>query len=68
MNIAGLNDLKGNGLGEGQVYYYNFEKPETTHILAEVMNFMGYDAGAVGNHDIETGHPVCLFLQTPRNG
>ena len=44
--------------GQPVVYYYNFEKPNTTHLLAEVMNFMGYDAGAVGNHDIEAGHPV----------
>ncbi len=44
--------------GQPVVYYYNFEKPNTTHLLAEVMNFMGYDAGAVGNHDIETGHLV----------
>ncbi|MFQ5674336.1 MAG: bifunctional metallophosphatase/5'-nucleotidase [bacterium] len=44
--------------GQPVVYYYNFEKPHVTHLLAEVMNFMGYDAGAVGNHDIETGHAV----------
>ena len=25
---------------------------------AEVMNYMGYDAGTVGNHDIEAGHAV----------
>lgn len=44
--------------GQPVVYYYNFEKTSAPHILAEVMNFMQYDAGAVGNHDIETGHPV----------
>jgi 2',3'-cyclic-nucleotide 2'-phosphodiesterase/3'-nucleotidase len=44
--------------GTPAVYYYNFEKPEDTHLLAEVMNYMNYDAGVVGNHDIETGHPV----------
>ena len=44
--------------GQPDVYYYNFVRPDTTHILASMMNFMGYDAAAVGNHDIEAGHPV----------
>lgn len=44
--------------GDPAVYYYNFEKTDTTHLLARVMNYMEYDAATVGNHDIETGHPV----------
>ena len=28
------------------------------HFLSDVMNYMGYDAGTVGNHDIEAGHSV----------
>ncbi|MCU7491824.1 MAG: bifunctional metallophosphatase/5'-nucleotidase [Ignavibacteria bacterium] len=44
--------------GQPVVYYYNFEKTDVPHILSEVMNFMRYDAASVGNHDIETGHPV----------
>lgn len=44
--------------GQPPVYYYNFEETQVPHLMAEVMNFMGYDAGAVGNHDIETGHAV----------
>ena len=44
--------------GDPAVYYYNFEKTDTTHLLASVMNFMKYDVGSVGNHDIETGHAV----------
>ena len=44
--------------GQPAVYYYNFERPDTTHLYASVMNFMGYEAGAVGNHDIEAGHTV----------
>lgn len=44
--------------GTPAAYYFNFEKTDTTHLIARVMNFMGYDAGAVGNHDIETGHNV----------
>lgn len=44
--------------GDPSVYYYNFVKTDTTHLLASIMNYMQYDAGSVGNHDIETGHPV----------
>lgn len=44
--------------GQPIVYYYNFERPDTTHILASMMNFMQYDAATIGNHDIEAGHPV----------
>ena len=44
--------------GQPVVYYYNFEVPDKTHICAQVMNFMKYEAGSVGNHDIEAGHPV----------
>lgn len=44
--------------GQPVVYYYNFERPDTTHILASIMNYMNYDAGSIGNHDIEAGHPV----------
>lgn len=44
--------------GQPVVYYYNFEAVNKTNICAEVMNYMKYNAGSVGNHDIETGHPV----------
>ena len=44
--------------GQPVVYYYNFEQPDTTHILASIMNYMNYDAATIGNHDIEAGHPV----------
>ncbi len=44
--------------GTPAVYYYNFEEPNSPHLYADVMNYMKYDAGSVGNHDIETGHPV----------
>lgn len=52
--------LDGGDILQGQpvVYYYNFEKTNKPHIVADVMNYMGYDAAAVGNHDIEAGHPV----------
>lgn len=44
--------------GDPLVYYSNFEKTDTKHICAEIMNFMQYDAATVGNHDIEPGHEV----------
>ena len=44
--------------GQPIVYYYNFEKTDVPHIVSRVMNYMNYDAGTVGNHDIEPGHPV----------
>ncbi len=44
--------------GTPAVYYYNYEKKTGAHLYAQVMNYMKYDAGTVGNHDIETGHDV----------
>jgi len=44
--------------GDPVVYYYNFEKTDTIHLYADVMNYMQYDAATIGNHDIETGHNV----------
>lgn len=44
--------------GDPVVYYYNFEKTDTIHLYADVMNYMKYDAATIGNHDIETGHSV----------
>lgn len=44
--------------GQPTVYYYNFINTNTPHICAEMLNFMGYDLGNMGNHDIETGHNV----------
>ncbi len=44
--------------GQPVVYYYNFERKDTLHLLSQVMNYMQYDAATIGNHDIETGHPV----------
>lgn len=53
-----LLDNGDNLQGQPPVYYYNFIDTISPHINAEVMNFLGYDAGTVGNHDIETGHSV----------
>ena len=44
--------------GDPLVYYYNYEDTTTTHIYAQAMNFMKYDAATIGNHDVETGHNV----------
>lgn len=44
--------------GQPCVYYTNFIDTKSPHLASEMMNFMGYDAAAFGNHDIEAGHPV----------
>lgn len=41
--------------GQPSVFYYNYIDTISPHVAAEVMNYMGYDAGNVGNHDVETG-------------
>lgn len=44
--------------GQPPAYYYNFIDTQSTHLCADILNFMRYDAVAVGNHDVETGHSV----------
>ena len=44
--------------GQPAVYFYNFLDTDVTHPAARMMKRMRYDAMTVGNHDIETGHPV----------
>ncbi len=44
--------------GDNGAYYYNYVDTESEHIFPQLMNYMGYDAVVVGNHDIETGHDV----------
>ncbi|MGN0213596.1 MAG: bifunctional metallophosphatase/5'-nucleotidase [Muribaculaceae bacterium] len=44
--------------GQPSAYYYNFMDTQSKHLFAEVLNYMKYDAGNIGNHDIETGHAV----------
>jgi 2',3'-cyclic-nucleotide 2'-phosphodiesterase / 3'-nucleotidase len=53
-----LLDNGDNLQGQPAVYYYNYIDTLSPHFLSEVMNYMKYDAGTVGNHDIETGHAV----------
>jgi len=57
-DITLLLDNGDNLQGQPEVYYYNFIDTIQPHFVAEVMNYMGYDAGTVGNHDVETGHVV----------
>lgn len=44
--------------GDNAPYYYNYVDTLSPHLFPRLMSYMGYDAIAVGNHDIETGHPV----------
>ena len=44
--------------GDNAAYYYNYVDTVTPHLFPRLMSYMKYDAVAVGNHDIETGHPV----------
>ena len=44
--------------GQPTVYYYNFIDTAATHVTAAMMNYLRYDAGNMGNHDMETGHAV----------
>ena len=44
--------------GQPSAYYYNYIDTVAPHVCAEMMNFMGYDAGNMGNHDVETGRAV----------
>ncbi len=53
-----LLDNGDNLQGQPTVYYYNFIDTVSPHISAEMLNYLKYDAGTVGNHDIEAGHSV----------
>jgi len=44
--------------GDNAAYYYNYIDTETPHLFPRLIEYMKYDAIAMGNHDIETGHPV----------
>ena len=55
--------------GDNASYYYNFVDTTAVHVFARMIDRIGYDAVVVGNHDIETGHPVydrvVKQMQTP---
>lgn len=44
--------------GDNAAYYFNYVDTESPHLYARMVDYIGYDAVVVGNHDIETGHPV----------
>lgn len=44
--------------GQPTAYYYNFIDTISTHVAAEMMNYMGCLVGNMGNHDVETSHAV----------
>jgi 2',3'-cyclic-nucleotide 2'-phosphodiesterase/3'-nucleotidase len=44
--------------GDPASYYSNFVRPDQANIAARILNFMGYEAATIGNHDLEAGHPV----------
>ena len=44
--------------GEPTSYYFNYLSKDKRHKVADMCNFIGYDVGVIGNHDIETGHRV----------
>ena len=44
--------------GQPTCYWSDYIVPYKENIAASLINYMGYDAETVGNHDIETGHAV----------
>ncbi len=44
--------------GQPLNYYYNFVDTLSANIAAQVVNYLGYDAQTIGNHDVETGQRV----------
>ena len=44
--------------GQPTSYFYNYVATNEPNIAAQVINYLGYDAETIGNHDIEPGHAV----------
>ncbi|MBQ8224498.1 MAG: bifunctional metallophosphatase/5'-nucleotidase [Bacteroides sp.] len=44
--------------GQPTAYYYNFIDTLAPHLTADMLNYLEFDAGNMGNHDIETGRSV----------
>ena len=44
--------------GQPTCYYSNYVNPKMPNVAASVINYLRYDAQAMGNHDVETGHAV----------
>lgn len=56
--------LDGGDLLQGQpsAYFFNYVDVSSPHLCADIMNYIGYDATVLGNHDIETGASVFTRL------
>ena len=44
--------------GDNAAYYFNYVDTIPRHVYSRMVEYMGYDALAWGNHDVETGHRV----------
>lgn len=44
--------------GQPIAYYYNYIDTKTEHVCASMLNYLHYDLGNMGNHDVEPGHAV----------
>ena len=44
--------------GDNAAYFFNYVDTTGEHLFTQLVSYMKYDAVAVGNHDIETGHRV----------
>ena len=44
--------------GQPTCYWSNYVATSQENIAAQMVNYLNYDAQAVGNHDVETGHAV----------
>ena len=44
--------------GQPTSYFYNYVATNEPNIAAQVINYLGYDAETIGNHDMEPGHAV----------
>ncbi len=56
-------------LMQGTPYAYYFNRIDTTgvHPIIQTMNYIGYDAFAVGNHDIEVGYDRYVEARSQSN-
>lgn len=50
--------------GGPEAYYFNHLVHESNHVVGDMCRFMGYDAGVVGNHDIESGKDAMKRFQS----
>lgn len=44
--------------GNNAAYYFNYIDTVSQHLYSRMAEYIRYDAVVMGNHDIETGHPV----------